>query len=206
MKTIIIACTAVLGAVFSPVFAASGNEAIRVTYEMPNFVDGVQLGPGIHLNAPGDSYRYTFIIDDEYSNDPSDRIEIAQVGVHILDTDWNSESGDAAPEWGRILINGQTQDWVHLDFLEQFNYRSGETPSSSALYEIEDDNEVGTVPLPPYIFDVTTIARRDRGLTIEVINLRQDGSMDSDAPFGDFDILRIGFAVTWKKLGAITAR
>ena len=49
-------------------------------------------------------------------------------------------------------------------------------------------------------FDVLTEdAKKSKMLVIEVINLRKDGSVDGDAPFGDFVVNRIGYHVWYKK-------
>ena len=77
--------------------------------------------------------------------------------------------------------------------------RVGQTPALSDLYEIEADGEPCThdVPMPPYIFNVTDIAEKDRRLTVEVTNLREDGTIEGTAPYGEFTVLRVGFHVTW---------
>jgi hypothetical protein len=64
--------------------AEEAKKDIPISYEMPVFVsDKEPQKPGTHLNAPGDTYSYTFIIDDKYSSDPNLYIKNAILGVHI---------------------------------------------------------------------------------------------------------------------------
>ena len=179
--------------------AEEAKKDIPISYEMPVFVsDKEPQKPGTHLNAPGDTYSYTFIIDDKHSSNPNLYIKNAILGVHIIDDDWSREKGDGAQEWGRILINGKPMKWINLPFLKKMGYRVGQTPSSSELYEFEDDNEVcKKAPIPPYIFNVTDIAEKDRKVNIEITNVRKNGKIEGDAPYGDFNVLRVGFRVTW---------
>jgi len=179
--------------------AEEAKKDIPISYEMPVFVsDEEPQKPGTHLNAPGDTYSYTFIIDDKYSSNPDLYIKNAILGVHIIDDDWSREKGDGAQEWGRILINGKPMNWINLPFLKDMGYRVGQTPSSSQLYEFEDDNEVcEKAPIPPYIFNVTDIAEKDRKVNIEITNVRKNGKIEGAAPYGDFNVLRVGFRVTW---------
>jgi hypothetical protein len=53
---------------------------------------------GLPLAYPGKRYRYTFVIDDEYSNDHNRYIKSAIIGIHIIVDDWQAEKGDLAPE------------------------------------------------------------------------------------------------------------
>lgn len=179
--------------------AEETKKDISIAYEMPVFVgDEVPQKPGTHLNAPGDIYSYTFIINDKHSSNPDLYIKNAILGVHIIDDDWSREKGDGAQEWGRILINGKPMNWINLPFLKDMGYRVGQTPSSSQLYEFQDDNEVcEKAPIPPYIFNVTDIAEKDRRVNIEITNVREDGKIEGDAPYGDFNVLRVGFRVIW---------
>lgn len=180
--------------------AAIEGEVFKSVYEMPNYIDQQQVGPGTHLNAPGDTYRYTFLIDDKYSQNPDKyQVHNALIGVHILDTDWNAVTGDTKLEWGRILINGKTQNWIVPSFLKGSDYRDAHKPKNSGLYEMVDDYEIGNgKPIPAYIFDVTSLIKQEGNmLTIEVTNLREDGSVDSDAPYGEFSVLRVGFHLNW---------
>ena len=66
---------------------------------------------------------------------------------------------------------------------------------------MDSDAEIsGDGPLmPPYIFELTEDAKKSKWLVFEVINLRKDGSVDGDAPFGDFVVNRVGFHVWYKK-------
>ena len=47
----------------------------------------------------------------------------------------------------------------------------------------------------PYIFNVTDLLK-DNKLVLEVTNLRKDGSIDGDAPCGDFTVLR-ALSIRW---------
>ena len=176
-------------------------KTVDIAYEMPSYVSGEVQKAGTHLNYPGDRYRYTFVIDDLYSNDPSYRIKTAMVGVHILDDDRGKNAQDNEHEWGRILINEKPQHWIKPSYLKEFDYHHEDKEELSNLMEIQDDFEISSFEggIPPYIFDVTSTSEKNRMLTIEVINLREDGSINSDSNYGNFTILRVGYRVTWEK-------
>ena len=165
----------------------------HVPYEMATFKPpkGPQM-PGIHLNAPGDTYRFTYIINDKYSKDPSYFINRATFGLHILDPEYTKESGDGPKEWGRILINGKPRAM------------SGRSFGAKGLKkgEIKDFMEIASDPeakgAPPYIYPVLDLVKGGK-LVLEVINVRKDGSIDGNAPFGDFMVLRGGLHLYWKK-------
>ena len=172
---------------------------VHMAYEVDPFTPGkpnVHV-PGADLNGPGDNYRYTLIRDDKYANDPSYYIFRATAGVHIDDYDWSREYGDKEPEWGRILVNGTPRTYLIL-----FKKTDKREPGSSEFVEVVSDAEISAVGgslSPPYIFDVTEDAKKSKMLIFEITNLRKDGSVDSDAPFGSFVVNRIGYHVWYKK-------
>jgi hypothetical protein len=172
---------------------------VHMAYECDTFTPGkpnVHV-PGADLAGPGDMYRFTLIRDDKYANDPSYYIYRATAGVHIDDYDWTREYGDKEPEWGRILVNGTPRTYIIL-----FKKTDKREPGSSEFGEMVSDAEISAVggPLvPPYIFDVTEDTKKSKMLIFEVTNLRKDGSVDSDAPFGSFVVNRIGYHVWYKK-------
>ena len=175
-----------------------GIETVHMVYECDTFTPGkpnIHL-PGADLNGPGDSYRYTLIRDDKYANDPDYEIVNAVAGVHIDDYDWSKESGDREPEWGRILVNGKPMKYVIMLPTDK------RQPESSEFIEIVSDAEIsqeGGPLMPPYIFSLTEEAKKSKMLVFEVTNLRKDGSVDGDAPFGNFVVNRIGYHVWYKK-------
>jgi len=175
-----------------------GVETVHVAYECDTFTPGkpnVHL-PGADLAGPGDVYRYTLIRNDKYANDPNYEIFSASAGVHIDDYDWSKESGDRQPEWGRILVNGTPRKY---DIRFPTDKRK---PGSSEVMEMVSDAEISAEggPLrPPYIFVVTEDAKKSKMLIFEITNLRKDGSVDSDEPFGNFVVNRIGYHVWYKK-------
>ncbi|MFC1869257.1 hypothetical protein ACFL0H_14155 [Thermodesulfobacteriota bacterium] len=152
--------------------------------------------PGTHLNAPGDTYRYTYILDNKYAKDPSYVVSRASIGVHILDPEYSKTSGDGAKEWGRILLDGKALVWTIGPPQKKAGYRKNDTPGPTDLVEMKSDPECGGTP--PYIFNVTDLLR-DNKLVLEVTNLRKDGSIDGGAPYGDFTVLRAGLHVFYKK-------
>ena len=95
--------------------------SFRIFYEWDNFIPGKPNvhKPGADLQGPGDSYRYTIIRDDEWSNDPTLEVVRSMVGIHINDYDWSKENGDAKPEWGKILVNGQPAKFVIFSPLDK---------------------------------------------------------------------------------------
>lgn len=76
-------------------------------------------------------------------------------------------------------------------------------PFSTELFEAEDEAEAhpsGT--LPGYIFNPLELedAFKTSGkVVLEVTNVREDGTIEGSAPFGDFIILRAGLHFQWKK-------
>jgi hypothetical protein len=175
------------------------QEDIAKAYEMSIFTeDGGQSG-GLPLAYPGDSYGYTFVLNDEYSQDPTKYIKAAIVGIHIIDEDWQADRGDLAPEWGRILIDNQPQRWIKPAHLTAYDYHQGEEPQLSTTMEIQSEYEVSTYAngVPPYIFDVTDQVEKNRRLKVDVINVNQGGTTEYRRPFGDFTVLRIGLRVIW---------
>ncbi len=168
----------------------------HVAYEMAVFnPEDESQRAGTHLNGPGDSYRYTYFIDDKYINDDQYLLKSASIGIHIVDSDYTEKTGDSAKEWGKILIDGKPRFWEHFPSVKK--YRAGLTPEFTDLLEMSSDDEMGG--MPPYIFDVTADLKDDRKLVIEVINLRQDGSIEGKASFGDFNVLRAGLHLYYAK-------
>lgn len=173
------------------------EDLIHKAYEMPVFIDDkTPQGPGTHLNGPGDSYSYTFILDDKYTKSDKYRIKRAIFGVHVIDGDYDAQKGDQKPEWGSITMDGETREWMVPAHLKA-EYRLDQTPVNSNFYEIESDAEHQDAP--PYIYSVADLLN-DNMLKIKVTNLRSDGTVDSDAPFGDFNVLRIGLHVWWEEI------
>lgn len=174
-------------------------EEVAKAYEMVVYHDsGIQDG-GLPLAYPGDRYRYTFVIDDEFSRDPNRYIKNAIVGIHIIDDDWQAEVGDTAPEWGTILIDGIAQKWVKPPHLTAYHYHQADEPALSLAMEIQSEFEVSSSEggVPPYIFNVTEKVEANRRLTVEVINVDQLGNETPKSTFGDFTVLRIGLRVVW---------
>ena len=173
------------------------GETVHMAYECDTFTPGkpnVHV-PGADLAGPGDVYRYTLIRDDKYANDPNYEIVSAGAGVHIDDYDWSKESGDKKPEWGKILVNGSPRKYPIRFPTDK------RKPGSTEFMEMVSDAEIsGDGPLrPPYIFNVIEDTKKSKMLVIEVINLRKDGSVNSNAPFGNFVVNRIGYHVWYKK-------
>ena len=175
-----------------------GMETVHMAYECDTFTPGkpnVHL-PGADLAYPGDMYRFTLVRDDKYANDPSYEIVRAIAGVHIDDYDASRDGGDGAPEWGRIRINGKSMTYV---IMFPFDKRK---PESTAFMEMISDAEISPNPkqlMPPYIFDLTELAKQSKLLTFEIINLRKDGTVNGQAPYGNFVVNRIGYHVWYKK-------
>ena len=176
-----------------------GMVTVHMAYEFNTFTPGkpnVHV-PGADLNGPGDVYRYTLIRDDKYANDPNYEIVNAIAGVHIDDYDWSRASGDKEPEWGRIRVNGRP-----MTYLIMFKKTDKREPGSSEFVEMFSDAEIseeGGPLMPPYIFNVTEDAKKSKMLIFEITNLREDGSVYGDAPFGSFVVNRIGYHVYYKK-------
>jgi len=174
-----------------------GSE-VHMAYECATFTPGkpnVHM-PGADLNGPGDIYRYTLIRDDKYANDPNYVILNAIAGVHVDDYDWSKASGDGNPEWGKILVNGKPMEYLILLPTDK------RKPALSDFIEMVSDAEIsaeGGPLMPPYIFNVTEEAKKSKMLVFEIINLRKDGSVNGDAPFGNFVINRIGYHVWYGK-------
>ena len=174
---------------------------VHIAYEndtfTPNTEGNIHL-PGAALSIPGDTYKFTLLREDKYAKDPNYEIVKAIAGVHIDDYDWSKASGDAKPEWGRILINGKV---VKTTPTFPWDKRSSE---SSELLEMVSDAEVSKSPtnlLPSYIFDVTEQAKKAKWLTFEITNTREDGSTDieGEAAYGSFVVNRVGYHVWYKK-------
>lgn len=159
--------------------------------------------PGTHLMAPGDTYRYTFYTNPEYVNHPTKELKSAFAGVHFIDHDYDAEKGDQFPEWARVTFNGKPMMWYVPDMLKPMGYREGQEPYSSEFFEVESEEEAHpSGRMPAYLFDLMPIADEIKAgkLVVEITNLRSDGTdhtVESDAPFGDFIMLRVGNHFYW---------
>lgn len=161
-----------------------GVKSIHYAYENATFTPGEKgknVQPGLDLAQPGDSYRYTIVLDDKCSNDPKYAIHSAIIGIHIDDT-------DKVDKWAKILIDGKT---VTFKPFLPFDKRG---PIPSGLIKVISDKEFspGERMMPPYILNVTDLMKKNKKIVIEITNLRKDGSIDGNAPFGSFIINRIG--------------
>lgn len=173
-------------------------ETVHMAIECDTFTPGkpdVHL-PGADLAGPGDVYRYTIIRDDKFAKNPNYEVFKALVGIHIDDYDASKDGGDKAPEWCRILINGKSMSNL---IMLPFDKRK---PESTDLLEVTSDLEYSPNPdklWPPYIFNVTELFKQGNSVVFEITNVRKDGSLDSNAPFGNFVVNRIGCHVWYKK-------
>lgn len=168
---------------------APGPGEYHVSYEMPTFVNNqLPQQAGTHLNGPGDTYRYTYFIDDQYLNNKKFYLKRATIGVHIIDRDFQEGGDDGEKEWGSITLNGHALYWIQYSSAKGF--RQGQIPERTNLVEIMSDHE--TKGMPPYIFDVTHLVKKKSQLILEVTNLRRDGTTDSLEPYGNFTVLRGG--------------
>jgi hypothetical protein len=175
------------------------NTEAHLAYEWATYVPDSALLPGADLNAPGDMIRHTIMIDDKYSKDPNYKILKVEVGVHIDDYDWSKGSGDQKPEWGSIRVNGRPMMNV---IYSPDDKRKAE---SSIFMEIVSDVEMSPEgkAWPSYVFEWTgkslAEAVKKKSFVVEVKNLRKDGSVDSDAAFGNFVVNRMGLHVYYGK-------
>jgi hypothetical protein len=196
--------TAYAGSFPAPPSKADPPGSFRIFYEWDNFFPGESdttpgksdvHKPGADLQGPGDAYRYTVMRDDQYGDNPNYEVVRAMIGIHIDDYDWNRESGDGKPEWGKILINGQPAKAL------KFSPVDPREPALTDFVEIVGDEEISPKGafIPPYIFMVTDEFKNSKSLTVEIVNLRKDGSVDGTAPYGDFVVNRIGAHVWYKK-------
>lgn len=155
------------------------------SYEMSMFNEETSTqGPGIQLAVPGDSVRYTYVIDDEFINDPTYKLNRAVLGVHIIDDDLTEDGTDVKPEWGSIHLDGAprtTRDDITTDHLE-----------------LASDHE-NERKLPPYIYNIPELIADDGMLVIEVTNLNKDGGTDLNVEYGDFNMLRAGLHLYYVK-------
>lgn len=174
-----------LAAAQSPLDPQEGE--FYVPYEM-NVYDTAagEQGPGFQLATPGDMIRYTYVIDNEYANDPNYEISRVIFGVHILDKDRDDFETDTAPEWGQVLVNGKPGN----HFFEGF---------STEFMEMKSDTE--NMGRPPYVFGGPEVVQ-DNQVVLEVINLNSEGGTDRSAPYGDFNVLRGGLHIFYKEKGA----
>jgi hypothetical protein len=157
----------------------------KVSYEMSMFNEETSTqGPGMQLAAPGDLVRYTYVITDEYINDPAYKLSRAVLGVHIIDDDPIKDGAEAAMEWGAVRLDGaprETRDGEMTDFVEM---RS------------DDENERR---LPPYIYNIPQLIADDGRIVIEVENLNKEGGRDMSAEYGSFEVLRAGLHLFYVK-------
>ncbi len=166
----------------------------HVAYEWSTFdvQNPAAHAPGAVLSAPGDMYSYTVLMADEFALDPDYEIVRASIGIHIDDSD----PSNPGRKWGRIEVNGAVHPFVI------FSKNDTRTPSDTDLVEIISDATLTGRPgssMPPYIFDIKQELDAGRNVRISIINLRQDGTLDSEAPFGGFVVNRVGAHVWYKK-------
>ncbi|MBU2978552.1 hypothetical protein [Alteromonas sp. C1M14] len=193
LQFIVVTCAALM------VCLPSEAKEVAKAYEMAVFNGEQAQSGGLPLAYPGDRYRYTFVLDDEYSQDSQMYIKNAIVGVHIIDEDWHAEQGDGEPEWGTILIGDTARTWIKPAHLTSYDYHQGDTPVITQGIEIQSEYEVSNYAggVPPYIFAVTEEVEQNRYLTVEVINTNAKGETTMTPPYGDFTLLRIGLRVVW---------
>jgi hypothetical protein len=159
--------------------------------------------PGLDLNGPGDLWRYTFFLDKKHLNDDWELTQ-AVVALHIIDPDYDKEAKkDGAPEWARITVNGKPVKTWAPPVLTATGYRKGQEPFSTELVELDDEAEVHpSGRMPAYIFNPLELEeafKKTGKVIIEVTNVRQDGTIEGSAPFGNFIVLRSGLHFVWKK-------
>jgi len=169
----------------------------HVPYEMGIFPlpNGPQK-PGTHLNAPGDTYRFTYIINDKYSNDPNYVLVRTAFGVHVLDPEYTKAKGDGPKEYGRILIDGKPREYLKRSYAYK-NLKESEKKGAQPFMEMASDPETGGAP--PYIYDIIDQVKDDNKVVLEITNVRADGSIDGNAAYGDFTVLRAGLHCFYKK-------
>lgn len=137
---------------------------------------------GMPLAVPGDKVHYTYVLDNKYAVDPGYVLSRVLLGVHTRDKDKDNFTTDTAPEWGRILINGEARNILGMNV-------------SSDFIEIASDTERGGLP---YGFVGTDMIRNNQlALTIENLNSKGTTAMEGD--WGDFNFLRGGLHVYYKK-------
>lgn len=189
MKTQTVLASATAIAVSASVVLAGGPPAkegeTKRSYEMSMFnEDTSSQGPGIQLAVPGDMVRYTYVIEDEFINDPAYTLARAVIGVHIIDDDLTEDGTDVDPEWGSIHLDGApraTRDDVMTDHLELAS-------------DLENERK-----LPPYIYNIPELIEDDGMLVLQVTNLNKDGGTDMNAEYGDFNMLRAGLHLYYVK-------
>lgn len=150
----------------------------KVSYEMSMFDEETSVqAPGMQLAVPGDILRYTYVIDDQYINDPAYKLSRAVLGIHIIDDDLKEDGTDPDQEWGSVKLDGEARET-----------RDGEM---TGHVEMRSDHE-NERKLPPYIYNIPELISDDGMITIEVQNLNKDGGTDMSADYGDFNVLRAG--------------
>ena len=159
--------------------------------------------PGLDLNGPGDVWRYTFFLEKKHLNDDW-KLTQAVVVLHIVDPDYDREAKkDGAPEWARITINGKPVTTWAPPILTEAGYRKDQESFSTELVELDDEAEVHpSGKMPAYIFNPLELEeafKKTGKVVIEVTNVRQDGTIEGSAPFGNFIVLKSGLHFVWKK-------
>jgi len=124
--------------------------------------------------------------------------------VHIIDHDWSKEKGDTASEWGSILLNGRAVTTIVPEIIKEMGgYRVGQAPLNSAFLELECDSEIHpSGQMPAYIFSLKEIEdsiKRTGKIVIQITNLRSDGTINGNTPFGDVIVNRTGLHLFWTK-------
>ena len=73
--------------------------------------------------------------------------------------------------------------------------------NKAEFLEIVGDEEISPegAEIPPYIFAITDAMKKSNQVTVEIINLRSDGTTNSNAPYGNFIVNRVGCHVWYKK-------
>ncbi|PHR91735.1 MAG: hypothetical protein COA69_11150 [Robiginitomaculum sp.] len=148
--------------------------------------------PGAVLTAPGDSYRYTAIRDDDFAHNPDYEVLYAIVGFHLD----SSDPEHPGEKWAKVLVNGEARP-----FLVMFDLDTRKTGSSGLLEVISDaqfSGEAGS-SYPPFVYDVTDILKTGADVNVQITNYRKDGQIEGDAPYGGFVVNRVGVHVWYKK-------
>lgn len=187
MKTLLLASTLtfVSTAAIAGGPPAKEGESKR-SYEMNMFDEKASAqGPGIQLAVPGDMVRYTYVIDDEFINDPAYKLSRAIIGVHIIDADMVGKDKDEVSEWGSVHLDGAPRTTRDDETTDHIEIRSDE----------ETENK-----LPPYIYNIPELITDDGMLVLEVTNLNKDGGKDMSAEYGDFNMMRAGLHLFYTKV------
>lgn len=167
---------------------------VHMAYEWSTFnpLAPQEHAPGAVLSGPGDIYRYTILREDDYASNPDYEVVRAIVGFHIDD----SNPSKPAKKWARIRINDEVRP-----YLVMFKPDTRDPKAFDIVEVISDAKLSGNAgsSLPPFVYDVTDIMVRGENVSVEIVNLRQDGTTNSDANFGGFVVNRVGAHVWYKK-------